>query len=99
VGAALLKYLTPSNMQGNLGLLQPGKFVSVEQALIVEMIITFFLVFVIFSLIDRGRKDVGGSVPFIVGLSVCVNIFYSVSPCVLFSTTDLLVGKYGTRYF
>ncbi|XP_046381955.1 aquaporin AQPAe.a-like [Haliotis rufescens] len=76
-GAALLKFITPANMHGTLGLLQPGKYVSSEQALVVEIIVSFFLVFVIFSLVDKGRKDVGGSVPFIIGLSVCVNAFFS----------------------
>ncbi|XP_046570300.1 aquaporin AQPAe.a-like [Haliotis rubra] len=76
-GAALLKVITPANMHGTLGLLQPGKYVSPEQALLVEVIISFFLVFVIFSLIDKGRKDLGGSIPFIIGLSVSVNIFFS----------------------
>jgi glycerol uptake facilitator-like aquaporin len=78
-GAALLKAVTPGSKIGSLGLLLPAEDVSAEQALMAEFMITFLLLFVVISLLDKGRTDVGRSIPFIVGLVVCVNIFYAVS--------------------
>ncbi|ESP03008.1 hypothetical protein LOTGIDRAFT_185787 [Lottia gigantea] len=75
-GTALLKAITPASKIGNLGLVLPAKHVTAEQALYTEIIITFFLLFAIFALIDKDRNDVKGSIPFMVGLVVCVNIFY-----------------------
>ncbi|XP_041371460.1 aquaporin AQPAe.a-like [Gigantopelta aegis] len=76
-GAALLKALIPESMNGNFGLLSPAKNVSPEQALFVEMIVTFVLVFTVFAMIDEQRTDIAGSKPLIIGLVVCTNIFFS----------------------
>ncbi|XP_076455875.1 aquaporin AQPAn.G-like [Babylonia areolata] len=76
-GAALLKAVTPPSKIGNLGVLQPAPDVTSEQALMAEFVITFFLLFVVIAAVDKGRTDVSGSIPFIVGLVVCVNIFYA----------------------
>ncbi|KAL8559274.1 hypothetical protein ACOMHN_059965 [Nucella lapillus] len=77
VGAALLKAVTPEPKLGNLGLLLPAADVTPEQAVMAEFMITFFLLFCIIAMVDKGRSDVAGSIPFIVGLVVCVNIFYA----------------------
>ncbi|KAK7480988.1 hypothetical protein BaRGS_00027803 [Batillaria attramentaria] len=76
-GAALLRAVTPESKIGNLGLLLPPPDVTTEQALMAEFMITFLLLFCIIAMVDSGRSDVKGSVPFIVGLVVCVNIFYA----------------------
>ena len=71
--------MTPESKIGNLGLLLPPPDVTSEQALMAEFMITFLLLFCIIAMVDKGRTDVSGSIPFIVGLIVCVNIFYAVS--------------------
>ncbi|XP_050404853.1 aquaporin AQPAe.a [Patella vulgata] len=78
-GAALLKAITPESKVGNLGILLPEPNVTTEQALYSEIVITFFLLFSVFAMIDKDRKDVQGSVPFIIGLVVAVNIFYGIN--------------------
>ena len=89
-GAALLKMLIPESMHGNFGLLTPSENVSPEQALVVEMIVTFILVFAVFALVDERRTDIGGSKPLIVGLVVCANIFFSVSITITTATTTTI---------
>ncbi|CAG5122229.1 unnamed protein product [Candidula unifasciata] len=54
----------------------PGKEITVYEALGVEILTTFFLLFVTLSLVDPGRDDLAGSVPLMVGLTVTVNILF-----------------------
>ncbi|XP_029641699.1 aquaporin-like isoform X2 [Octopus sinensis] len=78
-GAAYIRIITPSNMHGNLGVLTPGPGVSDLQAMLVEMLITFLLIFGILAAVDKGRKDSIGSVPLHVGLIVSVNLFAAIN--------------------
>lgn len=78
-GAALLKAVTPESKIGNLGILLPAKDVSSSQAVMAEFIISFFLLFCVVAMIDKGRTDVQGSIPFIVGIIVSMNVIYAVS--------------------
>lgn len=68
LGAALLKGFFPN--PGTMGSTLVADDVSVFQAFVIEIIITFVLVFVVMSSIDTGRKDLGGSVPLSIGLAV-----------------------------
>ncbi|BFZ22537.1 hypothetical protein BsWGS_25576 [Bradybaena similaris] len=75
-GAGLLKVIIPGEYIGNLGLITPGKGITLYEALGVEILTTFFLLFVTLSLVDPGRDDLAGSVPLMVGLTVTVNILF-----------------------
>ncbi|XP_013785705.1 aquaporin AQPAe.a-like [Limulus polyphemus] len=70
VGAGLLKGLTPSNLQGNLGATVVNQHLSPVQGFVVELCITFVLVFTVFACCDENRGDIKGSAPLAIGLSV-----------------------------
>ena len=78
-GAALLMGVTPKDGRASLGLTSINEHMEVEQAFAVETIITFVLVFTVFSSIDSNRKDLGGSAPLAVGLSVTLCHLFAVS--------------------
>ncbi|CAL8131561.1 unnamed protein product [Orchesella dallaii] len=83
VGAALLKACVPdgkdnwpSNHLGANGL-QPG--VEPIQGLIIEAMVTFVLVLVVYGCCDARRDDVKGSIPLAIGLTVTLSHLLSVS--------------------
>ena len=78
-GAAIIRVVAPANMYGNFGVIAPGPGVSDVHAMMMELMITFFLMFSILAAADSGRKDSIGSVPLHIGLAVCVNMFVAVS--------------------
>lgn len=73
-GAYMLKVLCPTTMHAKLHTIKPDTDMSDLQAVIMEFIVTFFLLFAAFSMIDHGRKDVSGSIPLGIGIIVVVNI-------------------------
>ncbi|CAC5399371.1 Probable aquaporin TIP4-3,Aquaporin TIP2-1 [Mytilus coruscus] len=75
-GAALLKAVVPANQTSNdLGIIFPAPGVNDAQAIVCEMIITFFMLFGTFAMLDPKRIDVNGFAPFQIGLIVVINIF------------------------
>ena len=71
-GAGILKGLSPDNTpQGTVGI-SDNNGVSVGQGFGIELMISFVLVFVVFSCVDSQRSDLGGSVPLTVGLSIAI---------------------------
>lgn len=78
-GAYMLKVLCPTTMHAKLHTIKPDTDMSDLQAVIMEFIVTFFLLFAAFSMIDHGRKDVSGSIPLGIGIIVVVNILACVS--------------------
>jgi len=82
VGAALLKLVTPSSEENwpfnHLGAngLQPG--VTPLQGLIVEGMVTFILVLVVYGCCDARRDDVKGSIPLAIGLTVTLSHLLSI---------------------
>ncbi|XP_055859926.1 aquaporin AQPAn.G-like [Biomphalaria glabrata] len=73
-GSMLLRELVHPNMTGTLGVIAPPAGVGSSQALVVEMMISGFLVFVIIAHVDKGRTDVKGSIPIVVGLTIFANV-------------------------
>ncbi|BFZ06225.1 hypothetical protein BsWGS_09264 [Bradybaena similaris] len=76
-GAGLLKVILPTMYVGNLGLTAPGPGITQYEALGIEILITFFFLFVILSLVDPGRDDLAGSVPLMVGLTLFANVLFA----------------------
>uniref|UniRef100_A0A2C9JL65 Aquaporin n=1 Tax=Biomphalaria glabrata TaxID=6526 RepID=A0A2C9JL65_BIOGL len=70
VGAGILLGLTPEKDQSALGMTLVHDKISVGQAVGVELFITFVLVFTVFASCDNKRKDLNGSAPLAIGLSV-----------------------------
>ena len=77
VGAALLRGLIPN--EGTIGTSQLGNGVDAGQGFGIELLITFVFVFTIFSCVDGGRSDIGGSVPLTVGISIAMCHLWAVS--------------------
>lgn len=78
-GAAIIRVVAPSNMYGAFGVIAPGAQVTDVHAMMMELIITFFLMFSILAAVDGGRKDSIGSVPLHIGLAVCINMFVAIN--------------------
>lgn len=55
------------------------------------MMITGFLVFVIMAHVDKGRRDIQGSVPFMVGITIFANVLVGVSGTGLLQLLFLLL--------
>ncbi|XP_065156724.1 aquaporin AQPAe.a isoform X2 [Atheta coriaria] len=69
-GSALLKFVTPTNVQGNLGSTTLNPDVLPFEGFVVEALLTFLLVFVVQAVCDPRRKDIKGSAPLAIGLSI-----------------------------
>ena len=72
VGALILKGVTPNQFEGTLGQTNLGSDVTPGQGFGVEFVVTFVLVFTVFSSVDGKRTDLNGSTPLTIGLSVAV---------------------------
>jgi MIP family channel proteins len=69
-GAGVLKAVTPDSLHDSLGATTVNGKLNPVQGFGVEFLITFVLVFVIFSVTDENRADITGSIPLIIGLTV-----------------------------
>lgn len=78
-GAGILKGLTPKEVQGALGATTVNPALNDFQAVGVEFLITFVLLFTVFAAIDSDRDDHTGSVALTIGLSVTVCHLFAVS--------------------
>lgn len=58
---------------------QVNMSISVGQALVVELFITFQLVFTVFATCNDKRNDLKGSSALAIGLSVCIGHLFAVS--------------------
>nr|XP_022290602.1 aquaporin-like isoform X3 [Crassostrea virginica] len=75
-GMYVISVVSPVEMhQENFGVILPGTNVTDVQAFVCEVYITFLLDFATFSFLDSGRSDMAGSVPFIIGILVVINVF------------------------
>lgn len=80
VGAGILMGLTPKDLRGGLGLTTVSEKIDPGMGVGVEIFITFVLVLTVFASIDSKRKDLNGSTPLTIGLSVTMCHIFAVSP-------------------
>lgn len=81
IGAAILYGLTPVSHRnkGSLGLTMVNSALSGAQAFGVEFFITMILVLTVFASCDKRRRDLNGSFPLSIGLSVTMCHLFAVS--------------------
>ena len=77
-GAAIVYSITPNNSIGSLGVTAPANGVSTAQAFVVELALTFILVFVVFAATDPGRGLTGYGVPLAIGICVFICLMHGV---------------------
>lgn len=78
VGAAILYGVTPASVRGGMGVTTVNPNINVGHALVVELIITFELVFTVFATCDPKRDDLKGSAGLAIGLSVCIGHLFAI---------------------
>ncbi|XP_067331768.1 aquaporin-4 isoform X2 [Channa argus] len=77
-GAGILYLVTPAAVRGSLGLTTVNSNISVGHAFLVELLITFELVFTIFATCDPKRTDLSGSASLAIGLAVVIGHLFAV---------------------
>ncbi|KAK1797322.1 hypothetical protein P4O66_008703 [Electrophorus voltai] len=76
--AGLLYLLTPSAVRGNLGVTNVNLDISVGHALLVELLITFELLFTVMATCNAKRADLTGSASLAIGLAVVIGHLFAV---------------------
>lgn len=69
-GAGLLYGLTPAGDRGSLGIVKLNDHVTIAQGVGVEAVLSFLLVWTVFSTLDPARHNTGYGVPLAIGLAV-----------------------------
>ncbi|XP_056148789.1 aquaporin-4 [Lampris incognitus] len=78
-GAGILYVVTPASVRGPLGVTLVNPKISVGHALVVELLISFELVFTVFATCDPKRTDVvGGSAGLAIGLAVVIGHLFAI---------------------
>ncbi|XP_053359266.1 aquaporin-4-like [Clarias gariepinus] len=77
-GAGILFLVTPSAVQGGLGVTTVNSSISVGHALVVELLITFQLVFTVFATCDNKRDDLKGSASLAIGIAVVIGHLFAI---------------------
>ncbi|KAJ8419093.1 hypothetical protein AAFF_G00005920 [Aldrovandia affinis] len=78
VGAGILYMVTPVSVRGGLGITQVNHNISVGHALVVELLITFELVFTVFATCDPKRSDLKGSAALAIGFAVSIGHLFAI---------------------
>lgn len=78
-GAGILYVVTPSDVAGGLGVTQVNAKLSPGHGLLVELIITFQLLFTICASCDSKRNDITGSVALAIGFSVAIGHLFAIN--------------------
>uniref|UniRef100_A0A674AJV8 Aquaporin 4 n=1 Tax=Salmo trutta TaxID=8032 RepID=A0A674AJV8_SALTR len=77
-GAGLLYLVTPVSVRGGLGVTMVRHILNMGQALLVELLITFQLVFTVFATCDPKRSDLNGSAGLAIGVAVAIGHLFAV---------------------
>ncbi|XP_038859372.1 aquaporin-4-like isoform X1 [Salvelinus namaycush] len=77
-GAGLLYLVTPVSVRGGLGVTMVNPKLNVGCGLLVELLITFELVFTVFATCDPKRSDVNGSAGLAIGFAVAIGHLFAV---------------------
>ena len=92
-GAAILTYVTPMDKRMFIGMtrINEGEGVTLGQGFVVEFVITFHLVLMVFATIDPRRMDVRGSAAVAIGFTVATGLLYGVS---VFASISITINIY-----
>ncbi|XP_008332601.1 aquaporin-4 isoform X2 [Cynoglossus semilaevis] len=77
-GACIIYLVTPAAVRGPMGVTSVNSDLSVGHALLVELLITFELVFTIFATCDPKRTDLGGSASLSIGFAVAIGHLFAI---------------------
>ncbi|XP_034411603.1 aquaporin-4 [Cyclopterus lumpus] len=77
-GAMILYLVTPAAVRGSFGVTTVNPNISVGYGLLVELLITFELVFTIFATCDPKRTDLGGSASLSIGFAVAIGHLFAI---------------------
>uniref|UniRef100_A0A8K9V270 Aquaporin-4 n=1 Tax=Oncorhynchus mykiss TaxID=8022 RepID=A0A8K9V270_ONCMY len=77
-GAGLLYLVTPVSVRGGLGVTLVTHILNMGQALLVELLITFELVFTVFATCDPKRSDLNDLVGLAIGVAVTVGHLFAI---------------------
>ncbi|XP_069074998.1 aquaporin-4-like [Pleurodeles waltl] len=79
LGAGLLYLVTPADVLGEMGVTMVNAKLSAGHGLLIELIITFQLVFTVFASCDSKRNDITGSVALAIGFSVAAGHLFAIN--------------------
>ncbi|XP_056277730.1 aquaporin-4 isoform X1 [Pseudoliparis swirei] len=77
-GAMILYIITPAAVRGSFGVTTVNSNISLGYGLLVEILITFELVFTIFATSDPKRTDLGGSASLSIGFAVAIGHLFAI---------------------
>ncbi|XP_037643706.1 aquaporin-4-like isoform X1 [Sebastes umbrosus] len=77
-GAGILYLVTPAAFRGSFGVTTVNSNISLGHALLVELLITFELVFTVFATCDPKRTDLGGSASLSIGFAVAIGHLFAI---------------------
>ncbi|KAM4552681.1 aquaporin-4 [Odontesthes bonariensis] len=77
-GAGILYLVTPAAVRGSFGVTTVNSNISVGHALVVELLITFELVFSVFATCDPKRTDLSGSASLAIGFAVTIGHLFAI---------------------
>ncbi|XP_033857010.2 aquaporin-4 isoform X2 [Acipenser ruthenus] len=78
-GAGILYLVTPSDVRGDFGVTMVNSKISVGHGLLVELFITFELVFTVFATCDSKRQDLKGSAALAIGFAVTIGHLFAIN--------------------
>lgn len=79
LGAFLIWVATPYEYNLTVAATVLGPGITQGQGLLIEIVLTFQLVFMIFAVVDENRTDIVGSKPLAIGLSVVIGILCGIN--------------------
>lgn len=77
-GAGILYIVTPAAVRGSFGVTTVNSNISLGHGLLVELLITFELVFTVFATCDPKRTDLGGSAGLAIGFAVAIGHLFAI---------------------